>query len=100
MRRPPLDPAALDAEADHLDPETIDTGEPIAQLVDLEATARPGFLGRLRRRIDRRRFAGDATTFAWTAPWVLLRELLQMLFAGGHGHREDGDAGEPTKPRP
>ena len=76
----------IDQEADGLDPDDIDTGSPIPQLQALEAPTKPGFLGRLRRRIDGTKFAGDATTFAWTAPWLLFRELLEMLF-GGASHR-------------
>lgn len=74
-----LEPGELDREADGLDPESIDTGEPIRRLRELEEPTSAGFQGRLRRRIDRTKFAGDATTFAWAAPWVLLRELLGML---------------------
>ena len=82
----------FDREAEGLDPESIDTGEPIQQLKTLEEPVSSGFLGRLRRRIDRTKFAGDATTFAWAAPWVLLRELLGMLFPGGTDAKPRNDS--------
>ena len=84
-----LDLHPEDQEADTLDPDEIDPGEPIQQLVTLETEPRRGFLARLRRRIDRRTFAGDTTTFAWSATWALVRELLDMLFAGGAAKKDD-----------
>ncbi|MEM1246126.1 MAG: hypothetical protein AAGA81_22095 [Acidobacteriota bacterium] len=89
-------PSELDREADGIDPDSIDTGEPIQLLRKLEEPTPPGFLGRLRRRIDRTKFAGDATTFAWAAPWVLLRELLGMLFPTEPSSRDDSE--RPRRP--
>ncbi len=88
-----------DREADKLDPDDIDPGEPIPQLVQLEAAPRRGFLARLRRRIDRRRFAGDTTTFAWSATWALVRQLLDMLFSGGASKQSSrrGDAPDQNR---
>ena len=56
----------------------IDTGEPIAELAELTAEPRTGFLGRLWRRIDRRRLSGEVAEFGWNGLFAVLVEFLSM----------------------
>lgn len=56
----------------------IDTGEPIAELAELTAEPRTGFLGRLWQRIDRRRLGGEFTEFGWSGLYAVFIEFLSM----------------------
>ena len=96
MTGPEQDGRAIDAEAEGVDPDTIDTGLPIAQLQALRTDPSAGFAGRLRRSIERRVTANQATTLAWSAPWLILRELLSMLF--GSGQQAQQPDPEPKTP--
>lgn len=62
------------------DTNDAETGEPIAELADLGAEVRSGFVGRVRRRIDRRELTGQLLGFSWTAPFTILIEFLGMIF--------------------
>lgn len=62
-----------------------DTGEPVAELRDLSLAVDARFGRRVRGRIERRVLAGEALGFAWTAPMLVLLELLRApleLFSG------------------
>ena len=58
----------------------VELGEPIAELADLHADVRPGFVGRVRRRIDRRELTGQLLGLTWSAPAAILLEFLGMVF--------------------
>ena len=60
--------------------EDLDTGQPIEMLADLEEPARPGFMERVRNRIERRSLTGQFASFTWYLPKVILLEFLEMLF--------------------
>jgi len=70
-------------EMDHdtTEPETIDTGQPIAMLRDREEPASDGFMGSLRRRIQRRLLAADVGRLSWIGPIVVVVEILNMIFS-------------------
>jgi len=73
--------------------EEVDTGQPIGMLSDLEHPARPGFMGRVRNRIERRSLTGQFATFSWYLPKVVLLEFVEMLFAFfGPSQRPKGDS--------
>lgn len=69
-----------DEEPEPIDPDSIDTGEPIALLRDLEESPSVGFLGRLRRAIERRRLASDVGGLAWHGPVLVVLELMAAVF--------------------
>jgi hypothetical protein len=56
-----------------------DDDEPIRELRDLERETSPGFLGRIRRKIQRRTAVSHVATFSWQVPKVVLFELIGML---------------------
>lgn len=62
------------------DGEDVDTGLPIEVLSDLELPTRPGFMARVRNRIERRSITSQFVVFSWYLPKVVLLEFLQMLF--------------------
>ena len=53
--------------------DQIDPGEPLAELASLREEPGDGFLGRIRRSIDRRVFVSDTADFS-------LRVLLKTMF--------------------
>jgi hypothetical protein len=53
--------------------------EPIRELRDLERDTSPGFLARIRRKIQRRTAVSHVATFSWQVPRVVLVELVGML---------------------
>jgi hypothetical protein len=62
------------------DDEDPDTGQPIEVLADLESPTRPGFMDRVRNRIERRSVTSQFLTFSWHLPKVVILEFLEMLF--------------------
>lgn len=58
-------------------PAPDDLGEPVAELRDLSLAVDAQFGRRVRGRIERRVLAGEALGFAWTAPILVLLELLR-----------------------
>ncbi len=87
---------------DGVDHQTIETGEPIGVLVDVELPASTGFIDGLRRRIERRRLANTVTGLAWNGPIVVLLEMLGALFQliGIEYRHEDAiDTTDPSSPR-
>ena len=80
--------------ADPPDPEDIDTGEPIRALAELGQPTTPGFLERVRLKIERRSLGNQFVDFSWHVPKILLLELLDLVF---HlfGRQEDDGGKEP-----
>jgi len=71
--------------------EEIDTGEPIEMLRDFAEEPTPGFLGRIRRAIQRRALVSQVADLSWTGPVLVLLEYLQLLFGlfGDRKRREE-----------
>ena len=82
-----------------IDPASIDTGEPIAELAELTAEAPQGFFGRLWQRIDRRRLGGEVMDFGWHGLFAVFAEFLNMameIFRPGPAARDEtgGETGD------
>lgn len=60
--------------------ETDDLGEPIAELSDLAWTPDAQFGRRVTGRIERRVLTGRLLSVAWSAPLMVLLELLRAPF--------------------
>jgi len=59
--------------------EEVDPGEPIAALAGFEQSASPGFMLRVRRKIQRRTTTAQVASFTWDVPSILLLELWRAL---------------------
>ena len=57
-----------------------DMGEPVVELRDLSLSTDARFGRRVRGRIERRLLAGEFMGLAWTAPMMMLLELLRVPF--------------------
>lgn len=57
-----------------------DTGEPIRQLAGLRESPQPGFKGRVRSSIERRRLTSDLTELSWQGLQLLLLEYIELPF--------------------
>jgi len=68
-------------------PDEAELGPPVEELRDLAWTLGAGFTDRVRGRIERRLLAGELLDFAWTAPLMLLLELLPAPFETLSGRR-------------
>jgi len=62
------------------DAESIDTGEPITVLRDLEEPVTDSFMGALHRRIQRRLLAADVGRLTLSGPLMVVLEFLKMVF--------------------
>lgn len=62
------------------EPDSIDTGEPIAALRTLEEPASDSFMGALHNRIQRRLLVADVGRLTWTGPIAVIVEFLSMIF--------------------
>jgi hypothetical protein len=60
--------------------EETDLGSPVAELRDVSWRLEDGFSDRVRGRIERRVLTGELLDLAWTAPLMLLLELLRLPF--------------------
>ena len=77
-----------DAKSGALPPDAEpDLGEPVAELRDLTLDVGEEFVPRVRRRIERRRLAGEFVGLAFTAPLTILLELLRAPFEWLAGKR-------------
>lgn len=65
------------------DGESIDTGQPISALRDLEEDVSDGFMGSLNRRIQRRMLAADVSRLTWGGPIRIVLEFLSLIFLIG-----------------
>lgn len=73
-----------------------DLGEPIRQLGLLAVPPAPGFVERVRSRIERRRLGSHVVGLAWYGPILIFLELLAMLFEA-LGPRAEGKENKPWK---
>lgn len=72
-----------------------ETGEPILGLASLTERPQPGFSGRVRTSIERRRLASELTELSWQGLRLLLLEYIDLplrLFGAG-----TSDPEEPNK---
>jgi hypothetical protein len=60
--------------------EEDDMGEPVVELRELSLSSDDRFGRRVHRRIERRILAGEFIVLAWTAPMMMLLELLRVPF--------------------
>lgn len=58
--------------------DEIDLGAPVHELRDLSWAVDPRFADRIRGRIERRVLASELLDFAWSAPLMMLLELLRL----------------------
>ncbi len=72
------------------DNETVDPGEPIRPLVDLEQDVSPQFLVTVRKKIYRRTVANQVVAFSWNLPKVIIMELIMLIahLVSGKNDRE------------
>ena len=90
----PSDHDATNGEGGSIDADSIDTGEPIAELAELTVEAPRGFLGRLWRRIDRRKLGGAVMDFGWHGLFAVFAEFISMameLFKPGPMAKQQAD---------
>ena len=87
-------------ETEMADEAAVDTGEPIAALADLAEEPAAGFVGRLWRRIDRRRLGGELADMSIQGLLAALAEYLGWIFGSlGSGESREGtidDRGETS----
>jgi len=57
----------------------VDPGEPIAALAGFEGNTSPGFMMRVRRKIQRRTTTAQVASFTWNVPSIVLLELWRVL---------------------
>jgi len=62
------------------DSDDVDPGEPLELLAELRQTPTLGFLGGIRRRIQRRNLAADATELSWSDLSFIVLQFLTMVF--------------------
>lgn len=72
-----------DDQVDHQDAESIDTGEPISVLSDLEEPVPKTFMSSLNRRIQRRLLVADVGRLTWKGPILVVLEILSLIFSIG-----------------
>lgn len=74
--------------------DTIDVGEPIAELAQLREQPAAGFFERIWRSVERRRLGSDVTEMSLTGLVVVFLEYLGALFgaAEGSGKGDQGDS--------
>ncbi len=70
------EPQGPGAPADE-DPET---GRPVEVLHDLGQQPSPGFIERLRLKLQRRTLTGQIAVLSWQLPKMLLLEFLDLVF--------------------
>lgn len=73
--------------------EDVDPGEPLALLADLGVEPRAGFFDRVWNSVERRQLGGSFLELIWHIPFVVLREVLEVL-GGFLGETREGE-GEP-----
>jgi hypothetical protein len=67
--------------------EEGDLGEPVEALRALSWSMDQRFAHKVRGRIERRAFAGELISLAWTAPIMMLLEFLRVPFEALAGRR-------------
>ena len=72
--------------------EDVDTGEPIVALADLGEPTSSGFLGGIRRRLQRRTLVEDVGEFSWLGLTFIAMSLVGLVFQLLQaGRRDEGD---------
>ena len=61
-------------------PEDRPESGAIAELRDLEEEPSPGFIGGVKRSVERRQLGADALGLSWTAVRMMVREALDAVF--------------------
>ena len=82
-----------DTDDTQRDGETIDTGEPIVLLRDLEEPVSDSFMGALHRRIQRRLLVTDIGRLSWTGVGIVIIEFFNLVF-GFFGARDTNEGKE------
>jgi hypothetical protein len=59
--------------------DEVDPGQPIDTLSSLEYDASRNFLGRVRRRIQRRTAVSQIVSFSWNVPFIILLDFWSAL---------------------
>ncbi|HQX83811.1 MAG TPA: hypothetical protein PKW63_18745 [Vicinamibacterales bacterium] len=67
--------------------DDTELGEPVTELKDLALAVDDRFGRKVRGRIERRALAGEFVGLAWTAPIMMLLELLRAPFELFRGKR-------------
>ena len=64
---------------------------PIRVLRDQEQSPSPDFMGKVRRRIDRRTSASQFASYSWHLPKIILMELTRLIghFVSAFGTRKE-----------
>lgn len=70
---------------DEREPSEGEMGEPVAELAQLGWQARPNFDRRVTNGIERRLLTGRLLDVAWSAPLMVLLELLRVPFESFSG---------------
>lgn len=74
------------------DPDDVDPGEPLEVLAELRQTPTLGFLGGIRRRIQRRNLVADATELSWSGlSFIVVQFLTMFLEVFQPTNRTEGD---------
>jgi len=68
--------------------DDLELGEPVPELKDLALAVDNRFGRKVRGRIERRALAGEFLGLAWTAPIMMLLELLRAPFELFQGKRQ------------
>ena len=78
---------------DHRDDDSIDTGEPIAELQQLlRDMPDQNFLSRLQNAIERRTVSISLLSFLWFLPASYLLEMMHLVY-GIVGRQDDAQGG-------
>jgi hypothetical protein len=70
----------MNGEPNNPDDNEDEAGEPLAILADFQQEPSPHFLGRIRKKIDRRITASNVVAIGWHLPRLVLVEFLDMIF--------------------
>lgn len=68
----------------------VDTGAPVSELAVLARPVGDGFLGGIRRAIQRRNLVAQAADLSWHALASVLLEYLKMIFASLQPKKPEG----------
>lgn len=74
-----------------IDPDTIDTGEPIAELRTLSGISSVGLLSGIRRSVNRRSFAANTVDFSLMGVGQVFVSYLNVVMEAVFGNRGGGN---------
>ncbi len=75
----------------NIDPDTIDTGEPIAELKTLSGISSVGLLRGIRRSVNRRSLAANTVDFSLMGVGQIFVSYLNVVMETVFGNRGAGD---------